>query len=109
MKQKRNLTKEWEVAGPLSDLQRDEIKEQAWRDCVEEFQMLGGVMADKTRSLDARISEALKANGDADRDALVGLLDEAFDEITSLEEIIKVETPRVLDLTNPIPTHQPLR
>ena len=60
-------------------------------------------MADKTKTLDVRISAALDANGTADRDILVSLLDELFDEINSLEEIIKVETPRIMDLSNPDP------
>ena len=61
-------------------------------------------MADKTnKTLDVRISAALNANGNADRDALVSLLDEAFDEHAELEEIIKIETPRILDLTNADP------
>ena len=60
-------------------------------------------MADKTKTLDVRISAALDANGTADRDILVSLLDESFDEINSLEEIIKVETPRIMDLSNPDP------
>ena len=33
-KQKEPIEREWEVAGPLSDSQGDEIKEQAWRDSV---------------------------------------------------------------------------
>ena len=33
----------------------------------------------------------------------VALLDESFDEIKSLDEIIKIETPRILDLSNPDP------
>ena len=60
-------------------------------------------MANKTPTLDARISAALDANGSADRDILVSLIDEAFDELGSLEEIIKIETPRVMDLSNPDP------
>ena len=60
-------------------------------------------MAEKTKTLDARISAALQSNGNADRDELVGLLDLAFDELTSLEEIIKVETPRIMDLQNDNP------
>ena len=56
--------------------------------------------ANKTKTIDSRISDAINANGDADRAILTNLLDEAFDEITSLEEIIKTETPRVLDLSN---------
>ena len=60
-------------------------------------------MADKNKSLDARISQALQSNGNADRDALANLLDELFDELGELEELIKVETPRILDLSNPDP------
>ena len=60
-------------------------------------------MADKTKSLDVRISAALDANGTADRDMLVSLLDEAFDELGELEELIKIETPRIMDLSNPNP------
>ena len=36
-KQKEPDFKEWECAGPLSDCESSEIKEQAWRDSVEEL------------------------------------------------------------------------
>ena len=36
-KQKEPYPKEWECAGPLSDSESSEIKEQAWRDSVEEL------------------------------------------------------------------------
>ena len=45
----------------------------------------------------------MQSNGSADRDLLVSLIDESFDEITSLEEVIKIETPRILDLSNENP------
>ena len=65
-------------------------------------------MADKTsKTLDVRISQTLqKTNGSADRDELVGLIDESFDEIGELETLIEVEQPRILDLSNPDPTNQ---
>ena len=37
-KQREPSPKEWECAGPLSDSQSAEVKEQAWRDSVEELQ-----------------------------------------------------------------------
>ena len=36
-KQKEPSEREWEVSGPLSDSQREDIKEAAWRDSVEEL------------------------------------------------------------------------
>ena len=60
-------------------------------------------MADKTKSLDVRISQSLQSNGSADRDMLASLLDESFDEIGTLEELIKIETPHIMDLSNTDP------
>ena len=37
-KQKEPKEREWEVAGPLSNSQRAEIKEQAWRDSVTDLE-----------------------------------------------------------------------
>ena len=59
--------------------------------------------ANKTKTIDSRIADAINVNGDADREILANLLDETFDELGELEELIKVETPRVLDLANPDP------
>ena len=37
-KQKEPKEREWEIAGPLSDSQRDEVKEAAWRDSVADLE-----------------------------------------------------------------------
>ena len=36
--QKEPSDREWEISGPLSDSEGAELKEQAWRDSVEELQ-----------------------------------------------------------------------
>lgn len=59
---------------------------------------------DKTaKSLDARIAAVLATNGEADRDALMALWQEAWDAIKMAETVIEAETPRLLDLSNDEP------
>ena len=57
----------------------------------------------KTKTLDSRIADALKTNGEANRDTLFALWEEAFAEINKLKEVIKSEEPRLLDITNDSP------
>ena len=60
-------------------------------------------MADKTPKLDARIVQALAANGEANRDVLVALIDEATLSIDIARKVIEVEEPSLLYLENEDP------
>ena len=60
-------------------------------------------MADKTPKLDARIVQALAANGEANRDVLVALIDEATLTIELAQKVIEVEEPSLVDLENSDP------
>ena len=60
-------------------------------------------MADKTLKLDARIVQALAANGEASRDVLVALIDEATLSIDIARKVIETEEPSLLDLENETP------
>lgn len=55
------------------------------------------------QSLEQRISAALKSNGEANRDTLFALWEEAFAEINRLNETIATEEPRLLDINNDDP------
>ena len=57
----------------------------------------------ETQSLDARLADAIKANGEADRSTFVALRDEAASTIDELRATIETEEARILDLTNPDP------
>ena len=59
--------------------------------------------ASKTPTLDVRIADVLKAKCTADRNSLFSLWEEAFEKINELQETIKTEEDRVLDLTNTDP------
>ena len=63
-------------------------------------------MADKTKttkSLDAKITQALSANGAADRDTLANLINEATNAIEMAKVVIEAESPRFLDIANDTP------
>jgi hypothetical protein len=60
-------------------------------------------MAKQPQTLDARIATALKLNGDADRDTLVALIQEAIEAIAFANVTIEAETPKLLDLSNETP------
>ena len=60
-------------------------------------------MTNKTPKLDARIVAALTANGEASRDTLIALIDEATLSIDLARKVIEVEEPSLLDLDNDDP------
>ena len=62
-------------------------------------------MTNKTPKLDARIVQALAANGEASRDALTALIDEAMLTIDIAHKVIETEEPALLDLENSDPDH----
>ena len=55
------------------------------------------------KSLDARIAAVLSANGEADRSTLTSLLNEATEALAAAEETVRIETERILEITNPDP------
>lgn len=55
------------------------------------------------KSLDAKIAQALAANGTSDRDTLVDLIYKATEAIEMANIVITAETPRLLDLSNSDP------
>ena len=56
-----------------------------------------------TKTLNSRIVAALSANGEASRDVLVALIDEATLTIDIARKVIETEEPSLLDLENETP------
>ena len=61
------------------------------------------VVADKTKTTKSLDAHALVANGEANRDTLATLINEAVEAIEMARVVIEAETPRLLDIENDDP------